>query len=238
MRHLATIPHALLAAIILAGCTGCGTLGTQAPPPDASLAHDPAVPLFAADLAAISDADIARILDTRLELPGLMRVGLVHLDHERRQDGRRRELDDPSRWPLVTEAFLPLRDHERTYDVSYLPQLMMPTRLTAGSLRAAAARFQADWVLVFETGTEVLTKNKLLGTDRARAYCTAECVALDVRTGLVAFSSRSQVELDRAKDEHDWKLEETAGAVEQAAVEQAMSENVEQLVRFLDQGRS
>ena len=227
-----------LAIFLILGCAGCGTLGTVAPPPNADLVHDPSRPIFAADQAAISDADIARILDTRIELPGTMRVGLVHLGHERLEDGRRHDLGDRTRWPVVTEAFLPLRDHERVYDVSYLPRLMLPAKLSAGNLRATAARYQADWVLVFETGTTVLKKNRLLGTDEARAYCTAECVALDVRTGLIAFSSRAQVSLEGDKKDGEWSLEETAGQVEQAAVEKAMAESIDQLVRFLDRWRS
>jgi hypothetical protein len=238
MRQLATASTLAALALVLLFASGCGGLATQAPPPDARLDHDLAHPLFATDAATISDTDIARILDTRIELPGAMRVGLVHLDHRRREDGRRHDAGDRSRWPLVTEAFLPLGDHERIYDVSYVPRLMMPSRLTAGGLRATAARYQADWVLVFETGTEILTRDRILGTDRARAYCTAECVVLDVRTGLIAFSARAQVELEGAKSDDEWSLAETIGAVEQAAVEEAMAENVTALVRFLDRWRS
>ncbi len=227
-----------LAIALLLFCTGCSTLGTQMPPPNTGLDHDPAAPLFAADAAAISDSEIARILDTRIELPATFRVGLVHLEHVRRKDGRRQDLGGRSRWPMVSEAFSPLRDHERIYDVSYLPKLMMPGNLTAGSLRATAARYQADWVLVFETGTTVMTRNKLIGTDEARAYCTAECVILDVRTGLIAFSSRSHVFLEKKKDDGKWSLDETVGQVEQDAVEEAMADNLDELVRFLDHWRA
>jgi len=227
-----------LAIAILLFCTGCGTMATQAPPPNSTLDHDTARPLFASDSAAITDADIARILDTRIELPPTFRVGLIHLDHERLQDGRRHDLGDRTRWPLVADAFFPLQDHERIYDVSYLPRLMLPTDLTAGKLRAAAARYQADWVVVFETGTTVLTKNRILGTDEARAWCAAECVVLDVRTGLIAFSSRSLVTFERDKVDGEWSLQETVGQLEQEAVEEAMSRNMVKLVRFLDQWRS
>ena len=235
MRYLAIVTIAALAALL--ACTGCGSLSSYEAPPNTTLEHDPAIPLFAADTAAISDTDIARILDTRIELPTTFRVGLVHLDHERLQDGRR-ERDDRSHWPLVTEAFAPLQDHERVYDVAYLPRLVLPRPLTAGSLRAAAARYQADWVLIFETGTSVLTKNRIIGTDEARAYCTAECVVLDVRTGLIAFSSRSLVSLERDKKGGDWSLDEVVGLLEQEAVEEAMNENLVQLVRFLDRWRT
>jgi hypothetical protein len=224
---------AVLTATVL--ITGCSHLGTATPPPNTTLDHDPSLPLFAADAGAISDAEIARILDTHIATPDRFRLGVVYLEHQRFKDGRR--LDDLTRadWPVVSQAFAGVLAHDQVYDVSYLPRLVTPRTMTAGSLRAAAARYQADWVLVFETGTDMRTKNKLLGTDEARAICTAECLVLDVRTGLIAFSSRARVVLTRDEADEEWSLDETVVHLEQEAVEEAMSRNMEKLVRFLDQ---
>jgi hypothetical protein len=233
MRSTSLVLIGLLGLLLVAA--GCSHLATDAPPPTTTLDHDPSLPLFAADAAAISDAEIARILDTRIEVPGRLRMGVVYLDHQRRKDGRRIDLGDGADWPLVSQAFAGVLAHERVYDVSYLPRLVTPRTMTAGTLRASAARYQADWVLVFETGTTMHTKNRILGTDEARAICAAECVVLDVRTGLIAFSSRARVVLTRDEADEEWSLDETVAHLEQEAVEEAMTLNMERLVRFLDQ---
>lgn len=220
--------------VLLLFVAGCGSVGTYAPSPNSSLAHNPQAPLFAADKALISDVEIARILDTEIQLPATFRIGLVYLSHERVQDGRSTGYLRKYDWPLVNEAFNVLQENEKVYDVSYLPQLLLPKQVSAGNLRSAAARYQADWIFVFQTSTQIITRNPLLSVNKARAYCQAECMVLDVRTGLIAFSSRSRISITKEENDEEWSLAETVGRTEQEAIEEAMSLNVKKLVSYID----
>ncbi len=231
MRHLMV----LITLLLFAGCASTGSYG---PPPHANRLHNPQQPLFAADAAQITDTEISRILDTSIELPPTFRIGIVYLDHERETDGRLYRITNHSEMPLVSEAFVEVQQNERVYDISYLPQLLMPTELSAGTMRAAAARYQADWVLVFQTRTSILTKTPFLGEHQSRAFCAAECMVVDVRTGLIAFSAQSRVSLTEKKGDEEWTLEETNSVVEQAAIEEAMGLNMEKLLAYLNQAKA
>jgi hypothetical protein len=229
MRHLILVSMIFL--------TGCAASGTYSPPPNAHRLHNPQQPLFADDVAQITDTEISRILETSIELPASFRIGVVYLEHEREKDGHIYRLTRPSEMPLVSEAFVDLQANDRIYDISYLPKLLMPLEFSAGSIRAAAARYQADWVLIFETRTTVLTKTPLLGAHQARAYCAAECTVVDVRTGLIAFSAQSRVSLTEMKDDQEWSVKETTVLVEQEALEEAMALNMAKLLHYVEQGK-
>jgi len=69
---------------LVAACIGCQTLATQAPPPRADEPPDPGVSPFRSDAVSLSDADIDRILRTRVDPPDSLRVAILHLDHEAR----------------------------------------------------------------------------------------------------------------------------------------------------------
>ncbi len=226
-----------LVLILLLSFAGCASTGTYGPPPNANLLHNPQQPLFASDAALISDTEISRILDTSIELPPTFRIAAVYLEHEREKDGQLYRITNRSEMPLVSEAFVDLQQNDRVYDISYLPQLLMPQEFSAGSMRAAAARYQADWVLIFHTRTSILTKTPLLGAQQARAFCAAECLVVDVRTGLIAFSAQSRVSLTETKDDQEWSVKETTSLVEQSAVEEAMALNMAKLLHFVEQGK-
>jgi len=224
----------LIIVLLLFG-SGCSSLGTIAPSPNANLPHNPQVPLFPEDNELISDTEIGRILDTKIQVPAKFRIVLVHLVHERQQDGRLLGNMDQNQWPVVNNAFTELQNSGRIYDVSYLPQMLLPIELSAGKLRSAAARYQADWVLIFRTSTRLFTKNPLFSASRARTFCQADVMVLDVRTGLIAFSSRSRVSLTKEEEDQEWSLAETACRAEQEAIEEAMGLNVEKLVSYITQ---
>ena len=54
-------------------------------------------------------------------------------------------------------------------------------------LREAAARYQADLLLLFRSSCRTFERYRLFEQDQARAFCAVESVMLDVRTGLVPF---------------------------------------------------
>lgn len=220
----------LLVTLVLSGCGGVRTYG---PPPGAVNPIDGSRSLIAADATILSDQDIERILTTRVDVPEKMRVAVLYLSHDRSREW--------SWWPDVKEdairsALNPVQtlvESERVFDVSFLPSFLLPAQKSVPLIREAAARYQADWVLIVKTTTRDFQKDRVLGQDEARVYCDAECAVLDVRSGTIPYTSLAAGEATALKTDEDYSLSETTLRAESKAVEQAMMENVTGLLEFL-----
>jgi len=222
----------LVLALFLSGCTSVAT--RHAPP--SALDSAPPVSLLEAGETPLTDLEIARILTASTQLPDRMRIALLYLDHRStatssgswmtQSRGQSRKLI------LVDESLdLLLRD-PRVVDVSYLPTFLLPEEKSIGLIREAAARYQADCVLVFRTETRPAAKLKLLGPEEAHANCVAECALIDVRTGIIPFTSTAHRTVTIVEEEGDWSLEETMARAEVEAIEASMSENFANLITF------
>lgn len=229
-ERLATKYGILLAVLVL---SGCGRVSTYGPPPGAVDPVAVARSLIPADAEILSDQDIERILTARVDVPDKMRIAVLHLSHDR---GGERSWQPGISGDVIRPALDPvlrLVDDERVFDVSFLPSFLLPDQKTVPLIREAAARYQADWVLIVKTSTRDFWKNRALGKDEARAFCEAECAVLDVRTGTIPYTSLATGEATAFKAEGEYSLAETALRAESKAVEQAMAENVAGLLAFL-----
>lgn len=225
MKHLL-----VLAALLVAGC---GSVGTYGPPPGAVDPVDRGRSLIPSDAEVLSDQDIARILTARIEVPGRMRIAVLHLAHDSSRERWGRWDFSEGAYRDALKPVLRLLENERVSDVSFLPDFLLPDRKSIPLIREAAARYQADWVLVVKTEARDYEKNRALGKDEARSYCEAECAVLDVRTGTIPYTSIAQGEATVRKADGEYSLSETALRAEGAAVAQAMAENVAGLLDFL-----
>lgn len=221
----------LLAALVL---TGCGRVGTSGPPPGAVNPNDTSRSLISSDAAILSDQEIARILTTRIDVPDKMRIAVLYLSHERGREWSWQPVIDEDARRSSLEPVRRLADHERIFDVSFLPSFLLPAQKSVPLIREAAARYQADWVLIVKTRSRDFKKDRVLGKDEARAFCDAECAVLDVRSGTIPYTSFATGEATVFKAEGEYSLMETSQRAEGKAVEQAMAENVAGLLEFLD----
>lgn len=228
-------PAASLLLLSLLIVAGCGSIRTYGPPPGAVNPVDATRSLIPSDVALLSDQDIARILTARVEVPASMRIAVLHLAHDggRQQAWWQGSGSDAMRTAL--RPVLKLLEDERVHDVSFLPGFLLPARPAIPLIREAAARYQADWVLVVRTETRDYYNDRLLGKDEARVRCEVECAILDVRTGTIPFTSVAQGEAMVAKSGGEYNLAETSLRAETEAVAQAMTENVSGLLEYLEQ---
>lgn len=215
--------------------TGCGSVHTYGPPPGATNPIDPTRSLIPSDAAILSDQDIARILTARVEVPASMRIAVLHLAHEGIDEWPWRVMEDRQNdLRAALQPVLKLLDNARVVDVSFLPGFLLPDQPSIPLIREAAARYQADWVLVVRTSSRGHRRDRLFAKDLARAYCEAECVVLDVRTGTIPFTSVAQGEASVTKTDEEYSLSETAFRAEKEAIAKAMAENVTGLLSFLE----
>ena len=104
-------------------------------------------------------------------------------------------------------------------------------------LREAAARFQADLLLVYSTRIQTFQQNRIIGSDEVRAACLAESVLLDVRTGIVAHTARTSENIAAKKLPGDLNFSETVAKAQTEATGKAIVKLAEAVVAYLKEGK-
>ncbi len=189
--------------------------------------------LFPDDQAVLADADIERILQARPVLRDRLRIAVLHIGHRSVDFAWLYHSEPvPATW-LQEKLFASLNAAAGVHDASYLPSFLIPPKRTIGHLREAAARYQADLLLVFQSECRTHQQYRFFQASQAKAYCLADAGLLDVRTGLVPFTSRAVQEYLLEEHRSDLDLGDTVRRSEQTAVEAAMAENAQNLVTFL-----
>jgi hypothetical protein len=118
-----------------------------------------------------------------------------------------------------------------------MPILLIPEKRTVPYLREAAARFQADLLLIYTTRIQTFQLNRLIGTDEVRAACLAESVLLDVRTGIVAHTTRSSETFATKKAPGDLNFSETIAKAQSEATGRALVKLADAVVTYLKDGK-
>jgi len=200
--------------------------------------------LFASDQAVLGDDAIKKILSSRLQLPDNAKVALIKFPGS--QYGALRYYGS-SYWR--SESYLKtqqgyidaitgkLSASERVSAVTLMPSLLTPNDATIPVLREAAVRLQADLLLVYRITSDIYHRSKLFADDEVKAYSTCEAVLLDVRTGIIPFTTVITKESQAKKEKQDLETAETMRRVESAAVMDSLNAMAAELVSFLEDAR-
>lgn len=230
----------LLAAFCMVLMNGCSTVATVHRPDD-YYRSQPVTPqsgaedagqLFSDQDSGMSDKDIERILNYRVKLPPKNRVAILRMSTD-------------NYWQFYSNDFAQLSDSiasgfieelgksSRIYDASYLPGMLVPDKRTVPFLRAAAARYQADLLLVYRNACRSFEKYKLVLANETRMYCTVEAVLLDVRSGIVPFTVVSSKESSSHQRDADTNFRETIAKAEMEAIAKCLNEVARSINEFL-----
>ena len=187
--------------------------------------------LFSSDSAILSDQDIERILAFKFKPAKLNRIAIMPFGLERCY-GWSDEIDKTA---LAAKNVLidKLKELDCVYDASYLPSLLVPPNKTVGYLREAAARYQADLLLIYKVSFNTYEKYQLFRPDQTKAYCTVEAVLLDTRTGIVPFTVLTTQTFTAEKQQDDMSFCETIRKAELQALKTALSEIGEEVTKFM-----
>jgi hypothetical protein len=99
-------------------------------------------------------------------------------------------------------------------------------------LREASVRLQSDILLVYSTTSDIYYHSKIIKKDEVKAFATTELFLLDIRTGLIPFST--VVTKDFVAKEIKGELsEEIRKRAEQEATLMTLMEIGEQIKVFL-----
>ena len=192
--------------------------------------------LFKDDQAVLSNEDLNKILAARVAVPDKAKLAVVRFGRLPYWWGWSEDFVRVNE--KIDADFLGrLRTSRKLKEVAYLPSLVTPNAMTLPYLRQAAARCQADLLLVYRTSTRTYAKQRWFAADRTKAYCTVEAVLLDTRTGLLPFSTVANEFYSAARSKMDAEFAETIAKAEQQAIGRAWVRVADEAVRFLDEGK-
>ena len=187
--------------------------------------------LFSGDAAILSDEAINTILNYKYSPPELSRIALMPFGREVwSQWSEELSLATDE---MKTGVIDRLKASPRVYDASYLPSILIPNRRTVPHLREAAARYQADLMVVYRSFCRSFDRYRIFAADKSRAYCGIEAVLLDTRTGLVPFTSTATRSFDVVENKADINFQETRLKAQLAATSQALTDVSSEIVNFL-----
>jgi hypothetical protein len=187
---LESVPIFFLAmALLLAACgVSRPPANVLASPPPPFQQQDAGASLFPGDAEVLSDSAIRRILAYDVALPPEVRVAILELGT--RGAYRTWWSEETARWNThVTDTLIAtLHASDRVAYAEALPLLLVPQKRTVPYLREAAARFQADLLLVYQPTCGVFERSRFLAPNHYRVTCTVEAVVLETRSGVVPFT--------------------------------------------------
>jgi hypothetical protein len=187
--------------------------------------------LFASDNAILADEDVKKILAFRFTPQTLNRISILPIG-QMYWHGWSDDLDKAGE--AVQNALIEkLKKAPSVYDASYLPTLLIPEKKSIGHLREAAARYQADLLLIYKASFKTYEKYKFFSPDKSKAYCNLEAVLLDTRTGIVPFTILVNRTFTAEEQKTDMNFHETIRKAQLQALESALSEVGDEVAHFL-----
>ena len=201
------------------------------PPPPDTILGDVSVQdsLFKGDQAVLSDQDIARILGTQLKISDRHRLAVLNLDPVNPWSEDLAETETKNFDNLMRA----LKSSPQLTEVRFLPSLLVPERRSVPYLREAAARIQADLLLVYSTRFQSFRQDRFLKPDEVHAQCIAESVLLDVRTGIVVHTGRATESISMKKAPGDLNFSETVARAQSEARGKAVLSLATSLTAYL-----
>jgi hypothetical protein len=187
--------------------------------------------LFSSDASVVSDADIAKILAHRYAPPARSRLAILPFGWSD-WAGWSEEMA-LSTQEVNAKVISVLKASPKIADASFLPSILVPEKRNVAFLREAAARYQADLLLVFRSACRTFEKTRVLKPDEARAFCGIEAVLLDTRTGLVPFTATATRNHDVKQMPEDFNFREAVLRSQLASIAAALGDVSTQVVAFL-----
>ena len=226
--------------IVLVSCTQCTHTRPHAHTPDIypRFQQDTLTQsLFQAKDRTISEADIQRLLNGKINLPDTLRIAIykyasTSINRYYSQYWNNEEylaLQQSYVDTLVAE----LHTHPRVAKLILIPTLMVSPSPTVTQLREAAVRLQADALLIFSVKSDIYYKSKLFEKNEAKAFATCETLLMDIRTGVIPHSSVITQENLVQKAEEDWSPQETRKRAENGAIWKCLEETGKEVVGYL-----
>lgn len=228
----------ILLAFAISGCT------TQRLMTDREYQDRPALEssLFRGDQDFVSEETVQRILSSKIVLPPKAKIAILRYDNAADE---RLAVSYYGAYYWRSESYIKLQQElldtvqsmllgsGRISEAASLPTMLVPRQPTISMLRQAAVRLQANLLLVYRVSSDVYYDYRLFKTDQVKAYSTVEAILLDVRTGIIPFTSVATKDIlaDRLSSEVD--REEAMKRVQKEASLLSLTAVSDEMVKFL-----
>ena len=225
--------------ILLTACNTTRTLGTNSgsdlPSGDTLITQS----LFNDRTSTISEENIQKILDGTYQLPQQLRVAVVRLEPTSQVKRYYWNYWNDEQYLKTQQSYIDLfsdkfRQSSRVTKLSIIPDLLISKSPSFKNIREASVRMQADIVVVYAITSDIYSKYKFFSKPDIKAFATTQLIILDVRTGLIPFSTivtkdylsqRKKEELDNA---------EASSRIQSEAVLLTINEIGQQITAFLN----
>ncbi len=123
-----------------------------------------------------------------------------------------------------------LEKSDRIIAVTSLPNLLAPMDAGIPMLREAAVRLQADLLLAFRFSSDIYNQS---ATNSVKAFCTVEAVLMDIRTGLIPYTTVVTRDNEQEISDEDIDLNEVRIRAETNAVFSSLTVVADEITEFL-----
>lgn len=233
MKFILTLP-------VLFFVVSCGTYRQTSAVPDSYGGNNNADTMITQSLfndknASISEENIQKLLDGNYKLPQQLRVAVVRLDKE--NSGRRYYYNDED-FLKTQQSYLDsftskLRQSPRVQKVSVVPEIVVSKSPSFTQLREAAVRLQSDIVVVYSISSDIYSRYKIFSNPDLKAFATTQLIVLDVRTGMVPFSTIVTKDQMSKKTKSELDNAQATARVQHEAVLMTIDESSTQMLNFL-----
>lgn len=191
--------------------------------------------LFNDKSATISEENIQKILEGNYQLPHQLRVAIVKLDNT----SQRRSYWGDEQYLKTQQSYLDLfqekfKQSSRVKNVSIIPDLLISKSPSFTNIREAAVRIQADVVVIYTINSDLYSKYKFFSKPDIKAFATTQLIMLDVRTGLIPFSSIVTKDVLSQKTKEELDNTEASNRIQNEAVLLTINDIGQKITDFLD----
>ncbi|MDT0295835.1 hypothetical protein ACFQ3R_11555 [Mesonia ostreae] len=230
----------LLLIILLSSCSANKNIGQNSQTISGQGYYKPDPPLtkslFDDKSATITEENIKKILDGNYSLSKDLRVSLVKL--ESTQSLRNYYWNDEE-YLKSEQQYLDLfisnfGKSNRVKNVSKIPDLLISNNPTFTNIREAAVRTQSDIVVIYSINSDLYSKYKLFSKSDFKAFATTQLIILDVRTGLIPFSTIVTREFQSKRQDNELNDNEASNRIKNKAVLLTIEEITNRINSFLE----
>ncbi|MGF1636291.1 MAG: hypothetical protein ACFCUU_04405 [Cyclobacteriaceae bacterium] len=236
MKQLGTL---VFLASILASCTATKQVNSVS---DYSYVNsNPPITrsLFDDNTSTISEENIQNVLDGSYTLPDMLRVAFIKLESSQTQQkyywadeqflkAEQKYLD------MFSKTF---KSSTRVKSISTIPDILISKNPNFTNIREAAVRTQSDIAVIYTINSDLYSQYKLFSKTNIKAFATTQLIILDIRTGLVPFTSIVTKEFEDRKSDSDINELAATNRIKNEAVLLTIEEIGSQIAKFLENGR-
>jgi len=190
--------------------------------------------LFNDKSATISEESIQKILDGTYKLPQQLRVAIVKLE----DPGQKKYYWSDEEYLKNRQSYLDLfseklKQSSRVTKLLTIPELLISKSPSFTNIREAAVRMQVDIVVIYSITGDIYSKYKFFSKPDIKAFATSQLIILDVRTGLVPFSTIVTKDVISQKKKEELDYAEVRNRIQNEAVLLTINEIGEKITDFL-----